>query len=151
MSCSLKIENYIIMKKVFLLTAVAGLISFTSCKKETTDQIQQDTENLLDDAGDTISDAADDLATGFDDAYESAKAAITDAPQIENPDLQELVNQLHDEAVKAKAAATIGNPDELNEAVASITSLSESLQNYSDDPAFAEAQAYFEEIRTELE
>lgn len=139
------------MRKVFLLTAVAGLISFTSCKKETTDQVQHDTEDLIDETGTAISDAADDVAAGFDEAYESAKAAITDAPQIENPELQELVNELHDEAVKAKAASTTGNQDELNEAVANITSLSESLQNFSADPEFSEAQAYYEEIRLELE
>lgn len=147
---SLKIENYIIMRKVFLLTAVAGLVSFTSCKNEKTDRVEDDVIIVEGEESD-LNDTSQDLATGFDEAYETAKAAITDAPQIENPELQELVNQLHDEAVKAKASATIGNPDELHEATTSITSLSESLQNFSSDPEFEKAKSYYEEIKVELE
>ena len=147
----LKFENYLIMKKVFLLAVVAGLVSFTSCKKETTDAVVNDMENAADETGAALEDGANDLANATDEVFEDAKAAVTDAPQIANPELQEWANKLHDEAAKAKAAATAGNQDELTEAVASITSLSESLKNFASDADYAKAEAYYKEIQAELE
>lgn len=139
------------MKKVFLLVAVGGLITFTSCKKETTDKVVNDVENTAEQTGDAVSETANDVADGADKVFEDAKALVTDSPQIANAELQEWANKLHDEAVKAKAASAAGNADELNEAVASITSLGESLVNFKDDADFEKAKAYFEEIKAELE
>ena len=139
------------MKKVLLLAVVAGLVSVTSCKKETQEAVVTDVETTTDEAGTAIEEGANDLATGADQVFEDAKAALTDAPQIANPELQEWANKLHDEAAKAKASATAGNTDELNEAVATITSLAESLPNFSSDPDYAKAQAYYDEIKAELD
>lgn len=139
------------MKKVLLLAVVGGMISFTSCKKETNEKVANDVEQTTNNAGDAISDAADDLADGADKVYEDAKALVTDAPQLENAELQEWANKLHDEAVKAKAAAKTGNADEMNEAIANITSLSESLVNFKDNAEYAKAEAYYNEIKAELE
>ncbi|MDO5654877.1 MAG: hypothetical protein Q4G27_01915 [Flavobacteriaceae bacterium] len=135
------------MKKVLLLAVVAGMVSVTSCKKETTEKV----ETTAQEAGNVIVETGQDAANILDEGFESAKAAITDAPQISNPELQEWANKLHDEAAKAKAASVAGNQSELNEAVASITSLAESLKNFTADADFAKAEAYYKEIQAELE
>lgn len=139
------------MKKVFLMAVVAGLVSVTSCKKETTDAVVTDVENTADQAGNAIEEGANDVANATDEVFEDVKAAVTDAPQIANPELQEWANKLHDEAAKAKAAATAGNQEELTEAVATITSLSEALKNFTGDADFAKAEAYYNEIKAELD
>ncbi|MGI9527674.1 MAG: hypothetical protein ACR2MS_11255 [Weeksellaceae bacterium] len=156
------------MKKVLLLTAVAAMVSFTSCEKERNDAANaienganatgdavQDGVNATGDAvnatGDAIQDGAAATGDAFNKAYEDAKALVTDAPQIENNELQEWVNKLHDAAVKAKAAASVGNQDALNEATATMTSLSESLSNFSGDAEFSKAEAYYKEVQAELE
>jgi len=135
------------MKKVLLLTLAAGFITFTSCKKETQDEVVVETEQ----AGENLEEAGNDVANAADEVFEDAKALVTDAPQIANPELQEWANKLHDEAVKAKTAAKAGNVDEMNEAVATITSLSESLANFTDDADYAKAEAYYNEVKAELE
>lgn len=135
------------MKKVFLLAVVAGLVSVTSCKKETTERVETGAEQT----GDVIVDGANDVADGTDEVFEDVKAAVTDAPQVSNPQLQEWVNKLHDEAAKAKASATAGNQAELTEAVATITSLAETLPNFQSDAEFAKAEAYYNEIKAELD
>ena len=139
------------MKKVLLLAVVAGLVSFTSCKKETTDSVVIETENAADKTGDAIEDGADKVADVADQAFEDAKAVFTDAPMVSTPALQELVNKLHDEAVMAKAASLSGNMDKMNESVANIASLKGTLDSFKADADYAKAEAYYNEVKAELE
>ncbi|SZD73775.1 Uncharacterised protein [Candidatus Ornithobacterium hominis] len=134
------------MKKLFLFAVVAGLVSVTSCKKET-----KEVETVVNDAATETEQLGDNIADKASEVYEDAKAAVTDAPSIENPQLQEWVNKLHDAAAKAKAASYAGDQTALNEAVAEMTSLNESLSNFSSDPEYAKAEAYYKEIQAELE
>ncbi|MCT7905051.1 Uncharacterised protein [Candidatus Ornithobacterium hominis] len=135
------------MKKLFLFAVAAGLVSVTSCKKET-----KEVETVVNDAAATEAEQlGDNIADKASEVYEDAKAAVTDAPSIENPQLQEWVNKLHDAAAKAKAASYAGDQTALNEAVAEMTSLNESLSNFSSDPEYAKAEAYYKEIQAELE
>ena len=135
------------MKKVFLLASVASLVAFTSCKKETQDQANATIEQ----AGDTVENAANDVANATDETFESAKAAVTDAPQIEDAELQEWANKLHDEAVKAKAAAKAGDQEALNNATAEITSLAEALNSHSAKAEYAQAKEYYDKVQAELQ
>lgn len=134
------------MKKLFLFAVAAGLVSVTSCKKET-----KEVETVVNDATTEAEQLGNNIADKASEVYEEAKAAVTDAPSIENPQLQEWVNKLHDAAAKAKAASYAGDQTALNEAVAEMTSLIESLSNFSSDPEYAKAEAYYKEIQAELE
>lgn len=134
------------MKKLFLFAVAAGLVSVTSCKKET-----KEVETVVNDAATETEQLGNNIADKASEVYEDAKAAVTDAPSIENPQLQEWVNKLHDAAAKAKAASYAGDQTALNEAVAEMTSLNESLSNFSSDPEYAKAEAYYKEIQAELE
>lgn len=134
------------MKKLFLFAVAAGLVSVTSCKKET-----KEVETVVNDAATETEQLGNNIADKASEVYEEAKAAVTDAPSIENPQLQEWVNKLHDAAAKAKAASYAGDQTALNEAVAEMTSLNESLSNFSSDPEYAKAEAYYKEIQAELE
>lgn len=134
------------MKKLFLFAVAAGLVSVTSCKKET-----KEVETVVNDAATEAEQLGNNIADKASEVYEEAKAAVTDAPSIENPQLQEWVNKLHDAAAKAKAASYAGDQTALNEAVAEMTSLNESLSNFSSDPEYAKAEAYYKEIQAELE
>lgn len=134
------------MKKLFLFAVAAGLVSVTSCKKET-----KEVETVVNDATTEAEQLGNNIADKASEVYEEAKAAVTDAPSIENPQLQEWVNKLHDAAAKAKAASYAGDQTALNEAVAEMTSLNESLSNFSSDPEYAKAEAYYKEIQAELE
>ena len=135
------------MKKVFLLASIAGLVSFTSCKKETKDKV----DNAIEQTGEAAEAAANDVADKADEAYETTKAAVTDAPQIEDAELQEWVNKLHDEAVKAKVAANAGNQEDLNAATAQITSLVQALSTQKDKADYAKAEAYYKQVQEELQ
>ncbi|MBV7440485.1 hypothetical protein KRX57_03560 [Weeksellaceae bacterium TAE3-ERU29] len=133
------------MKKVFLLASVAGLVAFTSCKKgDKTDTTIEQTDN-------TIETTANDMVNDTDEAFESAKAAVTDAPQLQDAELQEWVNKLHDEAVKAKVASKAGDRDALNNATAEITSLAEALNTQTTKAEYSQAKAYYEEVQAELQ
>lgn len=134
------------MKKLFLFAVAAGLVSVTSCKKET-----KEVETVVNDATTEAEQLGNNIADKASEVYEEAKAAVTDVPSIENPQLQEWVNKLHDAAAKAKAASYAGDQTALNEAVAEMTSLNESLSNFSSDPEYAKAEAYYKEIQAELE
>lgn len=134
------------MKKLFLFAVAAGLVSVTSCKKET-----KEVETVVNDAATETEQLGNNIADKASEVYEEAKAAVTDAPSIENPQLQKWVNKLHDAAAKAKAASYAGDQTALNEAVAEMTSLNESLSNFSSDPEYAKAEAYYKEIQAELE
>ena len=135
------------MKKVFLLASIAGLISFTSCKKETQDKV----DNAIEQTGEAAEATANDVADKANEAFETTKAAVTDAPQIEDTELQEWVNKLHDEAVKAKVASKAGNQADLNAATAQITSLVQTLSTHKDKADYAKAEAYYKQIQEELQ
>lgn len=134
------------MKKLFLFAVAVGLVSVTSCKKET-----KEVETVVNDAAIEAEQLGNNIADKASEVYEEAKAAVTDAPSIENPQLQEWANKLHDAAAKAKAASYAGDQTALNEAVAEMISLNESLSNFSSDPEYAKAEAYYKEIQAELE
>ena len=135
------------MKKVFLLASVASLVAFTSCKKESQEQVNDTVEQTAD----TMEQAGDDLANQTDEAFESAKAAVTDAPQIQDAELQEWANKLHDEAVKAKVAAKAGDQEALNNATSEITSLAEALNTQTAKAEYAQAKEYYEKVQAELQ
>ncbi|MDO5510806.1 MAG: hypothetical protein Q4F57_08925 [Weeksellaceae bacterium] len=139
------------MKKVLLLTAIAGMVFTTSCKKETTDRVTTTTENAAQRTGAAIEGDAQSTTAAFDRAFEDAKAAMTDAPQLQDPELQQWVNQLHDQAVKAKASSSVGDQQGVQNAVNEITSLAGALSSHQAKPEYARAEAYYNEVKAELD
>lgn len=149
------------MKKVLLLAAVAGLVSFTSCKKEA-NAVADGVENAADatveaagDAVDATGDAIEGVADATGDAVEGAvegvEQMIKGTPNFESTELQEWANNLHDAAGKAYNSAKEGDVTALGEAQTTITSLAESLTNFKDNPEFAKAQEYYNSVKSVLE
>lgn len=139
------------MKKVLLLTAIAGMVFTTSCKKETTDRVATTTENTAQRTGDAVTGAVDNTTAAFDRAFEDAKASMTSAPQLQDAALQEWVNKLYDQAVIAKASANAGDTARRDAAVNEISSLAGTLSTHQSKAEYAQAEAYYNEVKAELD
>lgn len=134
------------MKKVFLLSAVAGLIFMTSCKKETVENATDTLENVAEDAGSALEEGVDNITETVNEAVDG----MPEAPKMEDAGLQEWANKLKDAAVKVKDAALSGDADALKAATGEITTLSESLKDFQDSPELEKAKEYYEAISSKL-
>lgn len=134
------------MKKVFLLSAVAGLVFMTSCKKETVESATDALENVAEEAGSTLEEGVDNIA----DTVGEVVDGMPEAPKMEDAGLQEWANKLKGAAVKVKDAALSGDADALKAATGEIATLGESLKDFQDSPELEKAKEYYEKIRTLL-
>lgn len=134
------------MKKVFLLSAVAGLVFMTSCKKEAVENATDAIENVAEEAGSAIEEGVDNVTDAVDEVVDG----MPEAPKMEDAGLQEWANKLKDVAVKVKDAATSGDADALKAATGEIATLGESLKDFQDSPEIEKAKEYYEKIRTLL-
>lgn len=131
------------MKKIFVLASIASLLALSACKKES--QEEQVLNTAPPATEETRTEVPEEGATS-----DLANSTIPQAPQLQDETLQAWVNDLHTAAEKAKNADIAGNAEELNQAIAEMTSLVETLKTQENKPEYAQAQEYYKTVQEEL-